>query len=332
MTSLKKAYDSANRSIASMASGQVGTLGVGALNVQKQMTAELGAQVRIWQEMKISPDEIANVLIPGWLDQQREVTKETTATGAAVSQVNAEYDNVLGKVKSLLSSSLDPGVGVDPDDLLPRADAINEDARRLADVAVNGWASPWAEYFKNEFPDLFKQMTEGSDIKTAAAQLLQDFQDGLEPELISKDRVKERVKKMLLGDQNMSALATEIATELSQEMGVPLQTALAAAQGTLGTGGGGTEMASQFSDAALAQVGDSNTGGSIVDTTITQMRARFPLLATAGTDAAKTWGDAFLAKVGDSVPAALVNLLTDLVTPQVVSRMAQRGTLTGATP
>jgi hypothetical protein len=333
MDSLKKAYDSAQRSIAQIASSQVGTLGVGVLDIQKQITGELGAQVRIWQEMRIDPEQIATVLIPGWLDEQRKVTKETYATGTATEKVNAEYTDLLSTVKSVLSGALDPGVGVDPSSLLPRQDAINEDARRLADVAVNGFASPWAEYFRTAFPDQFREMAASNDIKQGAALMLRNFQDGLEPELINKDLAKERVRKMLIGDANMGALTQEIAQELAGEMGIPLSEALSAARGTLGgSSGAGTEAATSFADAALAQVEGANTGGSIVTTTITQMRAQYPLLATAGGEAAKQWGDAFIAKVGENVPPQLINILTTLITPQVIAQLGQRGTLTGAVP
>jgi hypothetical protein len=333
MTELNKAYDSAQRRIAQIASSQVGTLGVGVLDIQKQITGELGAQVRIWQEMKIDPAEIATVLIPGWLDNQKQITKETYATGAATEKVNAEYTDLLSKVKSVLSGALDPGVGVDVESLLPRQDAINEDARRLADVAVNGFASPWAEYFRKEFPDQFQEMAASNDIKTGAAIMLRNFQDGLEPELLDKAAAKERVRKMLIGDANMGALTQEIASELAAEMNIPLQTALAAAQGTLGgSSGAGTEAATSFADAALAQVEGANTGGTIVTTTVTQLRASYGLLATAGTDAGKQWSDAFVGYVSNNTPTQLINILVTLVTPGVVSALNQRGSLTGPVP
>jgi hypothetical protein len=62
------------------------------------------------------------------------------------------------------------------------------------------------------------------------------------------------------------------------------------------------------------------------------MRASYPLLVTAGKDAGKMWGSAFLAVVGDNVPPQLISILTDLITPGIVSRLAQKATLTGATP
>jgi hypothetical protein len=340
MGDLEKAYDAANRSIAHMASAQLDTLGAqGVLGVQKDLTAELGNQVRIWQDMRIDPEQIANVLIPGWLDQQRGITKEMEATGRATSSVNAEYNDLLGKVKGVVNAALDPGVGVDPQSMLeamgfPREDAINENARRLADIAANGLkGQDWLGEFKNEVPDIWQMIRLAQNPQEEAARLLQDFQDGLLTSPIDKERAKELVRRVITGDQNMAAFATEIAGELASEMGVPLQTALAAAQGTLGGGAGlGTEAATTFADDALASMEDTDGGGNFVVAFADGMRAKYSLLATAGSDAGGVWGTAFLAKVENSVPPQLISLLSDLVTPEVMSRMNQRGTLTGAVP
>jgi hypothetical protein len=307
---------------------------------QQAVTEELQSQVKVWKEQGYTEKEINDVLLPGMVSSLNEADRATfkVATGTAKISDEAKaaqqaFDDLTNTVAGVLSGALDPGVGVNPDDLLPRADAINEDARRLADVAVNGFASPWAEYFRKEFPDQFQEMAASNDIKTGAAIMLRNFQDGLEPELISKEKVKERVRKMLVGDQNMAALATEIATELSQEMGVPMQEALAATQGAMGGGSGmGTEAATSFADGAAAALDEGNGGGAFVTKFTDQMKASYGLLATAGTEAGKRWGDAFLAKVGESVPPALINILTDLITPQVIAQLGQRGTLTGATP
>lgn len=336
---LQKAYDSANRSIANLAAGQFGNLGAtGVLSMQQSLTDEMGVQVRLWQEMGYSGEQIANTLLPGWLDAQRDITRETTATGHAAKQVNAEYSDLVNKAKSVLSGALKTGV-TSADSLLEemglREDALSEDARRLADVATRGWESPWADYFRTRFPRLFDDMyfNPGS-IKEIAARQLKDFEDGLNPELIDRERAKERIRRMLIGESNLKEMATEIANELAAEMGIPLEQALAAAQGTLGTrgaqGGAGTDAAQSFSDGARMGLEETNAGGALVDTFISQMRASYSKLKSAGRDAGKEWGDGFVAVVGENVPPALVNLLTELVTPGVMSKFAQQGSLQGA--
>ena len=234
-----------------------------------------------------------------------------SAGGAASSLEGFDaLDGIGSKVQSLLSGSLDVGVGVDPSSFLPREDAINEDARRLADVMVNGFSSPWASYFQSEFPALFQQMTAGGDIKAGAAAMLQDFEAGLRPELINQDMVKERVKAMLVGDANMAALAQEITAELQAEMaGMDPAQISAAVGGALGIGetGVGTGIEDELGNAALI--------GKIQGT---------------GTTAGKSWGNAFLAYVESNVPATLVGLLVDLVTPGVRAKIQAEGSAEGA--
>lgn len=142
---------------------------------------------------------------------------------AVNNEVNRAYEDLKGKVQGVIGGALNTDTGVDPDKILPRADAINEPARRLADIAVNGFKSPWVEYFKTQFPQLFQQYFAGAagdtGIKQQAAQLLKNFQDGLEPELLDKEKAKERVRRMILGEQQTNELVKEITDELAAEFG-----------------------------------------------------------------------------------------------------------------
>jgi hypothetical protein len=337
-TSGSNAIAQAAASAGALFAGKLG--GDAGLGKQKAVTEELNAQRQIWKDMHYTDKEINDVLLPGMIQSMNEADRATFKVATSTAKISDEaraaqqaFDDLTNTVAGVLSGALDPGVGVDPDDLLPRQDAVNEDARRLADVAVNGWASPWAEYFRNTFPEQFMEMTASNDIKTGAAIMLRNFQDGLEPELLSKEKVKERVRKMLVGDQNMAALATEIATELSQEMGVPMQEALAATQGAMGGGTGmGTEAATSFADGASAALDEGNGGGAFVTKFTEQMKASYSLLSQAGKDAGKLWGANFLEVVGENVPPALIKILVDLTTPGVIAALAQKGSLTGATP
>jgi len=235
-----------------------------------------------------------------------------SAGGAASSLEGFDaLDGIGSKVSGLLSGALDVGVGPDPSSFLPREDALNEDARRLADVMVNGFSSPWAAYFQSEFPALFQQMTAGGDIKAGAATMLQEFEQGLRPELINQDMVKERVKAMLVGDANMAALAQEITAELQAEMaGMDPAQISAAVGGALGIGD--TGVSSGIED----ELGNAALIGKIQGT---------------GTTAGKSWGNAFLAYVQDNVPATLVGLLVDLVTPGVRAKINADASAEGAT-
>jgi len=226
--------------------------------------------------------------------------------GGAIDAVS----NLQTAVESLLSGSLDVGVGVDASSFLPREDAVNEDARRLADVMVNGFGSPWASYFQSEFPALFAEMTAGGDIQAGAAAMLQQFEAGLRPELINQDLVKERVKAMIIGDANMAELASQITGELQAELA-------------------GMDPA-QISGMVNGALGIKDTGvGAGIEDELGNAALQGKIQGT-GTTAGKSWGNAFLAYVENNVPAVLVGLLVDLVTPGVRAKLNAEASAEGA--
>lgn len=262
----------------------------------------------------------------------------------AEREAEKAFDDLKGKVSGILSGALDPGVGVDPDEILDklglRPDAVNEDARRLADVAVKGWESPWADFLKNKFPDLFGDMfVPGEDIKAKAAEALSAFQSGLVPELIDKEKAKSLVRRMIFGEQQADQLATEIAQELAAEFGTAAPANLNALVGqALGTGatgkGAGAEGGEQAgADAANSFAASFVSAASTVGSQIAgalKADSVIALIKDAGKIAGQNWGDMFLSAVGDHVPESLVSLLTDLVTPGVQARLTAQASLTGA--
>lgn len=218
----------------SMAQAQVPTLGAtGALNWLNQATTEVNAQVAAWKQAGYSQKQITDVLLPSYLSQLRKANGE-------LGNMDERMKSIKSKTSSVLSGALSDIGGVDLGKILPHQDSVSEDARRLADVAVKGFESPWAEYLQNKYPQLIGEVFKNTgDVKGAAANILKDFQDGLRPELLDKDRAKELVKRAILGDQNMKALSDEIAKELSAEMsGVSLADAKASAEKALGGSAG----------------------------------------------------------------------------------------------
>jgi hypothetical protein len=340
---LNDAAVNADRAIAGMAANLVGTLGAsGALSAQRQMNDELATQVRLWQDQGYHADQIANVLIPGWISEQRNVNREITRTSSAVSKVDKEYQSLLNKIQGVLSGALDPGVGVNPQDILEkmgfREDAINENARRLADIAQNGlMGQDWLGEFAKQVPQIWDNIRRAANPQEEAARLLQDFQDGLRPEIIDRGRAKDMVRRLLMGEQRMGDLAREIAAELAGEMGVSAGEALSAAQRALGTGDGGMgggaggDAASAF-DSGMAQgLATANTGGNFVSQLATQMRASFRLIQNAGNDAGREFATGF-ATGSSGIPATFIQMLVNMVTPGVEAALNRRATQMGAVP
>jgi hypothetical protein len=165
-----------------------------------------------------------------------ESVKETQKLSTATAKVSEEYSKIESTVSGIVQDMYED-IGVkNLDDFLPREDAPNEAARRIADVMVKGFESPWATYFKDTFPDLFTKYSDlaGGDVKKAAGLLLKDFQAGLNPELIDKEKVKELAKRMLMADQASKAMIDEISKELADEMQISLTEATGAVSSAFG--------------------------------------------------------------------------------------------------
>ncbi len=332
--------------LASSYKGAISALGVeGAFEGYETANERLQKQIELWEQMGL-PAERIDFLIAAQVDTISDANRALTQTKTGLSdaekaaqklasETERAFENLKSKVAGVLQGALDPGVGVNPDDFLPREDAINEDARRLADVAVNGFQSPWAGYLQEKFPDLFSQAfaASGGDMQQAAARILRDFQDGLNPQLIDKAAAKERIKRLLLGEATMAEMAQEIAQELSQEMGgqfsaADIQKAAAQALGVQAQDGEGT--GDQIGASVLAGIRASNTGSKVIEEIGAQIKAGFDALTEHGRSAGRVWGGGFLETVRDGVPSSLIGILTDLVTPEVYARLRAQGSLTGA--
>lgn len=324
----------------------VGEMGVdGAFSGYQVANDQLQKQIEIWDALELPPERV-EFLIAQYTDRINDANRALTQTKTGLSdaekaaqklasETERAFESLKSNVAGVLQGALDPGVGVDPADFLPREDAINEDARRLADVAVNGFQSPWAGYLQGKFPELFSQAFDasGGDVQQAAARILRDFQDGLNPELIDKAAAKERIKRMLLGEATMAEIAQEIAQELSQEMGGQFSAAdiqRAAAQALGVQSAEGDNGGDQFSESVIAGIRNNNVGAQVIEEIGSQIKAGFDALTEHGRSAGRVWGGGFLETVREGVPPSLIGILTDLVTPEVYARLRAQGSLTGA--
>lgn len=277
-------------------------------------------------------------------EQNRLAQQQIKQTGKETNQLAQEAEQAFSKLQSqvgsVLSSALSGDIGINLDDILPRQDALNENARRLADIAVNGFDSPWYEYFKKEFPALFQEFFAGAagneGIKIQAANVIKNFQDGLQPELIDKESAKDMVRRALIGEQNMADLANEIAAELSAELGTSLQSTQNLARSVLGGGSDSVQMPtielSQDSLSGLPDQFEQSFNDSFAGFSETFATNLFGLLsakvvvessATSGKLNGSSWGSGFMETVGESVPTALIDLLTLKVLPNVEGALKQ---------
>ena len=315
----------ADQAVQRMASGLVSDLGAaGVVDFIEQGTNAVRDQREQWLEMGYDVKTIDEVLLPGYISSLDDGIRATGDLAKATAGVSDEYSDLQSKVEGIISGAIGPVSGVNAEDFLPPEDDVNENAKRLADIMVNGMTGQdWMGEFAAEVPDLYQALVESGDPQTAAAGFLKDFQDGLRPELIDTDRAKELVKRAILGERETAALVQEIAGDLAQELGISLQEATAAATEVLGGKGGGE---SEITDALKG----SADGAAMMDSLIAGVSSRFSALMDSGKAAGEQWGLGFLEVVGENVPAQLIDLLANLVTPGVMAQLATEDTLTGA--
>lgn len=281
---------------------------------------------------------------------QQAMKQSESAAKSFASTAQQAFDQLQSKISGVLQGALSSDVfsAVPFDQLLPRQDDINEDARRLADVAIKGYDSPWADYLHNKFPNLFDESS--GDVKQQAASILKDFQAGLVPELIDKETAKERVRRMLVGEAKLKDLATEIAQELQGEFGnlgldqiqsiagqaLGIKDSIAASNANpiainpqlqLTDTGNIESFANSFSNSFI-DTAKSTINDAIVDLIQKATAAENVIeqAIIAGKQNGEGWGNGFLAVVGDNIPKRLIDILSLLVLPNIENLLNQTAT------
>lgn len=354
LAALQGQADATGNSLRSAWLGAAGALGAAqALSGFQEQQKVLSSLRQEWYYMGLEGDEVAfresqflahnNSLIQ---DQEKAITDATSAMqahGSAVSAVEKQYNDLSGKVSSALqgATSLDP-IGVNPTDFLPRADAVQEDAFRLADVMVNGFNSPWAAYFKDKFPAMWDEITAGGDVQAGAAKVLEQFQQGLRPELLNFDQLKESVKQQLLSEQAFAGMGKQITDQLVAELGVSAGDVQSALGGVVGSLPGGQALADKVTGGEdltgsgnkaggsfMTGFGATASGGAIVTTITTQITAALGQFDTSGRTAGTKWSAGFYASVETGLAPDVIKLLAVLVTPEVLAQLKLQQSQTG---
>jgi hypothetical protein len=343
-----------------------------ALEKIKELKLEAGAITREMEAQGASEEEIflalsANVqATQKWASSLGQVSDEARAA-------QEQFENIQGKVAGLISEaqnlpSFKAGDLFNADELTAkgltfdsqinidqaanggvRPDAINENARRLMAIAKEGLTDQsWLEEFKREVPEVFKELEGNPDIRGSALRILQEFQNGLRPELLDTAGIKDRVKQMILGEQNAAALAEEIAREIATEMGISLPQALAASREALGVGGGEGEAGADIAAPNLTDQGSaagvSFRAGMVAGfdakgmtgEILVKIDAEFnnpkniDALKKSGGAVGALWGNGFLSTVGANIPPGLYDVLVSGLVPLIVAAIGTGGSRVGA--
>lgn len=304
-----------------------------ALDWLKNQKAEMGVMYDQLAAMKTPAGELMYtneeilLIMQGTVAETGKWATSLDKVNTGASEAEKKFDALKSKVSSMLQEGLSPDVSI-ADGILPREDDINENARRLAAIANEGLGDQsWMKEFKTEVPGIFDELVAAADPRAAAARIFTEFQAGLRPELIDRSLVKERIKAMITGEQEMSSLATEIAQELAAEMGLSLPEALSAAQSALGVKptGNTDQFGSGFEEGIDAQ---ATAAGSLAKIAKAFLENESNVRASGGVVGA-WWGEGFMAVVGDNVPPGLLDMLTSKLLPLILAGIAQRNSTTG---
>ena len=105
------------------------------------------------------------------------------------------------------------------DDLLPRQDEVDEPARRMADIAIKGFTSPWFEGLSNLFPEEVLAAGEGK-VKEFAARMVSEHQKGLTNILYDTDTAAQRVIDLIQAKQQQAELVAEVRSKVLDQADV----------------------------------------------------------------------------------------------------------------
>lgn len=306
--------ESTIKSISSVTPGLVEDMGLDrALAWQREQETSLRAQAEHLRAIGYTDEQIAVALRSNVMETQAWASS-LDKVSSATNDIEQSISSLQGRVLGAIQSATQGDIGLDLNEFLPREDAVNENARRLAAIMRDGFANqPWLEEFKQEVPGVFAELAASGDIQGSAARILQDFQAGLRPELLDMGAIKEKIKNEIAGEMAMQAQAAQLTADLIAD-----------------TGGDSADIQAKVAKALGLGIEQADiTGGILGDLNSATFQAQ---LTTAATGAGKGWGNMFLQTVGGNVPQELISILTNLVTPNVLAQIQLQNSQTGATP
>jgi len=327
----------------------------GALGAQQAFTGwqaqkqELESLVNVWSQYGRMSGEQLEFAKAEWLDNQnrklndqiKALTAVDTAAGRAASGGLSAFDSRLSSIQSSVQSMIAGALSLDgiawPGMEGPRQDDINENARRLAAIANEGligqdWLGEFAAEAPATYADLMLKIASGMDAQGAAQQLLAQFQQGLRPDLLDFDMIKQRVKDQLTSQQAIQEMTGELTSQLMAEMGVSAQQVQGALAdlGLGATGAGSTDAGGAFA----ASFQDGVDGDQVAAGSLAKIAKAFldneSQVRSSGAVVGAWWGEGFMAVVGQNVPPGLLDLLTNLLLPRIQAAAATAASQTGA--
>lgn len=256
------------------------------------------------------------------------------ATGA-ISTYNAELENLKSTITSIISTSVSGTKGlVDFTNATVGGFDPNGPARdfgRMWDVAVNGFNSQWLDELRAQglIPDDVLAAGEAA-LKQFAESKSRAFQAGTDLGLLDIGAVTAQVQQQIAANAEMERMRAQILASLTGA-GVSRADASRALGQVLGDGTAAGATIGGDIATGIPQ-GLSASGSSIAAELKKQIADASDRILEAGRMIGRGLGDGLLEVFKDNVPAALVNILADLVAPEVLKRINASKTTTGARP
>jgi len=218
-----------------------------------------------------------------------------SAMEQAVKRMDTALDNL---VQGVLQDSTKGLIPVD--DLLPREDAVDEKARRMADVAVKGYKSPWFEGLRDMFPDEILNQGEGK-VKESAARMVRDHQQGLTTMFYDTEMAADKVLEQIQAKADMGDFVAQVREKVKEKganvedldimeaLGIDVSDqkmagAAASAQRSM------SEIVPTYEE-IINQIAELGEAESPLIDYLTPSEDGVDTLKTAGTDAASTLGE-----------------------------------------
>lgn len=152
--------------------------------------------------------------ISGQMQQQQFAISQSQQKGPDFGkQVEGALNGLISSVSQPTTSGL-----INTDEILGREDEVDEKARRMADVAVKGFQSPWYEGLKDMFPqEVLDQGEEG--VKKSAAKMVKDHQSGLTTMFMDQEKAAQQVIEKIKGNQETEKYVDEVRAKVKEQLG-----------------------------------------------------------------------------------------------------------------
>lgn len=264
-------------------------------------------------------------------DQERVARESQRAQEAAAREAARAWENNFSRIEGVVSGVL--GQGLNALDGLGLnfletdvSREIGEDARRLAAIAVGDFNGQAAQLLSQSNPELFRRVMEAEDPAGLAQQILQDFQLGIGAgAILDKEAAKARVRKILFGQDELSALSEEITRDLIGEGFSPDRINAAIGQSGLLAGAGAgqqtaTALVGGVNQSIPNAIQESGLGTNVLNSLESALRGK----QDSYTKIAETIAEG----LNEAIPAAMGTtggVVVDAIADAITSRLGLAG-------